>query len=144
MRVITKNFEHVHTFKKINTSYAPDSSRIFAISVSKKSSMLSFQWPLFTYTLALLKMDPVKNEDEILTNLKKLAEEIDPQRRGMYEEIMSNLRVDARLREKLGNKTLIERLIANGDSLPRGTLTLANCHLTRYHFSLWWAAEKES
>lgn len=90
------------------------------------------QWPLLTYTFAILELEPIKMLSTILTNLEELATNIDPQRSEMYEEMAMNLRINEKLRQKLDDVQRIDILFKQVNGHFVGELKLDNLGLKRF------------
>ncbi|EGT43497.1 hypothetical protein CAEBREN_12045 [Caenorhabditis brenneri] len=58
------------------------------------------KWPLYMRTLVLLEYQPVKSHEEIIANLKHLADCIDPKRAEMYRAILSRQKLNFSVREQ--------------------------------------------
>ncbi|VDN02453.1 unnamed protein product [Thelazia callipaeda] len=99
------------------------------LEIDDKNELM--RWPVLTYTLALMKLNPIEMCDTILANLNKLAVEIDPQRSGMYLEIASDIQVNKRLREKINGVRAIDLLFAQVLQTGKGLLKMDNLGLKR-------------
>ncbi|EFO22685.1 prenyltransferase alpha subunit repeat containing protein [Loa loa] len=97
------------------------------LKVDQKDEIL--KWPLLTYTFAILELEPIKMLSTILTNLEALARNIDPQRCEMYNEMAMNLRINEKLREKLGDVRRIDILFRHVEGHFAGELKLDNMGL---------------
>uniref|UniRef100_A0A915PI17 Geranylgeranyl transferase type-2 subunit alpha n=1 Tax=Setaria digitata TaxID=48799 RepID=A0A915PI17_9BILA len=97
------------------------------LEIEQKNEIL--KWPLFTYILAILELEPIEMLPTILMNLEKLAKDIDPQRCEMYEEMAMNLRINERLRQKLGDVRRIDILFRQLNGHVVGELKLDNLGL---------------
>uniref|UniRef100_A0A915BXH0 Geranylgeranyl transferase type-2 subunit alpha n=1 Tax=Parascaris univalens TaxID=6257 RepID=A0A915BXH0_PARUN len=84
--------------------------------ISKEKTDRLNKWPLFTLTRCLMELDSTQYHDQILANLKRLADELDPQRREMYRDMMAQQRLNAHLRS-VGEKgeRLVDRIINSGN-----------------------------
>ncbi|VDK79541.1 unnamed protein product [Litomosoides sigmodontis] len=97
------------------------------LKVEQKKEIL--KWPLLTYTLAILELEPIEMLSTVLMNLEELATNIDPQRCEMYEEMAMNLRINERLREKLSDVQRIDVLFRQVEGHFIGELKLDNLGL---------------
>lgn len=77
-----------------------------------------------------MELDSIQYHDQILANLKRLADELDPQRREMYRDMMAQQRLKAHLRSVDENgERLVDKIIYSGN---RGAqLRLKNLGLRR-------------
>ncbi|CAG9535830.1 unnamed protein product [Cercopithifilaria johnstoni] len=97
------------------------------LKIEQKKEIL--KWPLLTYTFAILELEPIKMLPTILTNLEELATDIDPQRCEIYDEMAMNLRINERLRQKLGDVQRIDILFTRVNNHVIGELKLDNLGL---------------
>uniref|UniRef100_A0A1I8EZ69 Geranylgeranyl transferase type-2 subunit alpha n=1 Tax=Wuchereria bancrofti TaxID=6293 RepID=A0A1I8EZ69_WUCBA len=97
------------------------------LKVEQKKEIL--KWPLLTYTFAILELEPIKMFSTILTNLEELATNVDPQRCEMYEEMVMNLRINEKLRQKIDNVQRIDILFRKVDGHFVGKMKLDNLGL---------------
>ena len=63
------------------------------------------KWPLYMRTLVLLEYQPIRSHDEIISNLKNLAENLDSKRAELYKSLLSRQKLNHSIREQF------ERLI---------------------------------
>lgn len=77
------------------------------------------KWPLLTYNLCLMELDPITHHEEILASLSKLANELDPQRGTLYSDLAAKQRVNAVLRSKHEKgERWIDVIVSSSDSRP--------------------------
>ncbi|VDN29279.1 unnamed protein product [Gongylonema pulchrum] len=138
------NFDEIYHFYHIKRKPIAESRREiiekFMDNCEKLLKELEFErkretmkWPLYMYTLTLLELKPVEMHEKILHNLELLAKEIDAQRCGMYEDMARNLQINEKLRQKFGNKLLIDTLFKKTDGVsPVGELNLEDMGLKRF------------
>uniref|UniRef100_A0A1I7UXH0 Geranylgeranyl transferase type-2 subunit alpha n=1 Tax=Caenorhabditis tropicalis TaxID=1561998 RepID=A0A1I7UXH0_9PELO len=66
----------------------------------KKDEKTKNKWPLYMKTLILMEYQPIRSHEEIISNLKLLAEDLDPKRAELYKSILSRQKLNHSIREQ--------------------------------------------
>uniref|UniRef100_A0A8R1XV31 Geranylgeranyl transferase type-2 subunit alpha n=1 Tax=Onchocerca volvulus TaxID=6282 RepID=A0A8R1XV31_ONCVO len=125
------NFEEIYQIYHIKRKPVSKARRHIIEKVMDNCQELlkELEWPLLTYTFAILELEPIEMLSTILTNLEELAANVDPQRCQMYEEMAMNLRISEKLRQKLDDVHRIDILFRQVSGHVVGELKLDNLGL---------------
>ncbi|KAK6749037.1 hypothetical protein RB195_001572 [Necator americanus] len=83
-------------------------------------------WARYMYTLCLMETCPAERYDEILSNLGKLATELDVKRKEIYKKLASRQILNKALRDEAHGQPLLERLMDSKET----QLAIRNAHIS--------------
>ncbi|VDN27849.1 unnamed protein product [Cylicostephanus goldi] len=84
-------------------------------------------WARYMYTLCLMETQPAESHEEILSNLGKLATELDPKRKEIYKNLASRQILNKVLRSEVEGEPLLEKLMKGEES----QLAIRNAKISR-------------